>query len=301
LRQQLSLRCCVPAILRIVTIASLLCASLTPSWADDLPPGHAANTTAGEVAVDDQLAVRSSAQSRLLQLGPGDSVAIQVYGQPEMNGTLTVSDDGSLPVALVGDVQVRGLSPAEAGKRIEKTLRDRRILLDPHVTISVVQSRSQRVSVLGEVRAPGRYPVESNTTVFDLLAQAGGTTENSADVIYIYTPNGNGSASKVEINLRESADTLTSRTLHSGDSLFVPRAEHFYIYGEVQQPNMYKVEPHMTVNQAIARAGGVTARGTDKRVEIKRHGKNGDYVTISISPSTLVQPDDVIRVKESIF
>lgn len=71
-------------------------------------------------------------------------------------------------------------------KRIEKTLRDRGILLDPHVTISVVQSRSQRVSVLGEVGAPGRYPVESNTTVFDLLAQAGGTTENSADVIYIY-------------------------------------------------------------------------------------------------------------------
>src|SRR5579872_5963591 len=77
---------------------------------------------------------RDSAGSRapLLQLGPGDSVSIQVYGQPDLNATVYVSDDGTIPVALTGPVKVAGLSPSEAAARIEKALRDGKYLVDPH-------------------------------------------------------------------------------------------------------------------------------------------------------------------------
>lgn len=240
----------------------------------------------------------------LLQLGAGDSVTIQVYGQPDMGATVYVSDDGTIPVYLAGPVPVAGLSPAQASLRIEKALRDGKYLVDPHVTLIVSQSRSQRVSVLGQVGTPGRYPIESNTSIFDLLAQSGGVTENGADVVFLLRPDKDGKETRYPINLKQmvsgAAPTQTER-LRGGDTVFVPRADQFYIYGEVTAPGKYKVEPGMTVVQAIARAGGVTLRGSQRRVEVKRHKPDGSYATSKAKLGEAVQPDDVIRVKESIF
>ena len=136
------------------------------------PPGSAQPAQATPAVPAPDGAPEAQAKTPLLQLGPGDSVSIQVYGQPDMSATVYVSDDGTIPVPLVGMVQVGGLSPSQASNRIEAALRNGNFLVDPHVTLTVVQSRSQRVSVLGSVGTPGRYPIESNTSIFDLLAQA---------------------------------------------------------------------------------------------------------------------------------
>ena len=117
---------------------------------------------------------KPAVKAPLLQLGPGDSVSVQVYGQPDLSTTVYVADDGTVSVPLAGNIQVAGLSPAQASSRIEAALKSGKILVDPHVTLTVTQTRSQRVSVLGQVGAPGRYAVESNTTIFDLLAQYAG-------------------------------------------------------------------------------------------------------------------------------
>jgi polysaccharide export outer membrane protein len=243
--------------------------------------------------------------SRLIELGPGDTVSLQVYGQPDMASSIYVSDDGTLPVPLVGSVPVAGLSPSEASTRIERALKDGGFLVDPHVTLTVVMSRSQRVSVLGQVGAPGRYPVESTTSIFDLLAQAGGVlTETSSDLIYIIRPEKDGTTTRYPVDLKALADgktTLPVRGLRGGDTVMVPRAEQFYINGEVMAPNKYRLESGMTVFQAIARAGGVTPRGSDSRVEIKRKEADGSYKTLKAKLSDPVKADDVIRVKESIF
>ncbi len=251
-----------------------------------------------------EFAAAAPGAQRILQLGPGDSVAIQVYGQPDMSATVYISDDGTIPVPLVGAVQVGGLSPAEASQKVEAAFRDGKFLVDPHVTITVTQSRSQRISVLGEVGTPGRYSIESNETIFDVLAQAGGAKETAADVVYLLRPDKNGQIERIPINLKGLTDNqraMPMQLLRGGDSIFVPRAEQFYIFGEVAAPNMYRIEPGMTVTQAIARAGGVTARGSRKRVEIKRKGPDGREQTSSARPDEPVQANDVLRVKESIF
>jgi polysaccharide export outer membrane protein len=241
---------------------------------------------------------------RLLQLGPGDSVAIHVYGQPDMDTTEYVADDGTIRVALAGAVSVNGLSPGEASQRIERALKDGKYLVDPHVSLTVAQSRSQRVSVLGEVRTPGRYVIESNTTVFDVLAQAGGGTENCADTVYVLRPGSDGKIVQYPVDLKgmtHGASGSPVPMLRGGDSVYVPRAEQFYIYGEVQQPNMYKLEPGMTVVQAIARAGGMTPKASQKRVEVSRRDQNGASVVTHAELTDPVRANDVIRVKESIF
>lgn len=245
----------------------------------------------------------SQEKSPLLQLGPGDSVSIHVYGQPDMDATQYVADDGTVRIALAGNVPVSGLSPTEAGERIEDALKRGKYLVDPHVTLTVAESRSQRVSVLGEVRTPGRYPIESNTSVFDVLAQAGGGTENCAETLYVLRPGPDGVVTRYVVHLGalSGAGAGSAPTLRGGDSVYVPRADRFYIYGEVQQPNMYRLEPGMTIVQAIARAGGVTAKGSEKRIEVRRRREDGATVVARVRPTDPVEADDVIRIRESLF
>jgi polysaccharide biosynthesis/export protein len=242
-------------------------------------------------------------QHPLLQLGVGDSITISVYDQPDMTATVYVSDDGTVPVALAGPVRVLGLSPSSAASAIEKALRDGKFFKDPHVTIAVVTSRSQRVSVLGEVNTPGRYPIDSSTGILDLLAQAGGTKESGASTIYLLRPDKDGRVSRYPIDLHAlagSQPTGATQSLQGGDSILVPKVEQFYLYGEVAQPNVYRLDPGMTIEQAIVRAGGITLRGSRSRIEVKRHGPSGD-VTSKGKLEDPIHPDDVIRVKESIF
>lgn len=241
--------------------------------------------------------------SRIIQLGPGDSVSIQVYGQPDMATVVYVSDDGTIPVPLAGPVPIAGLSPSEASQRIEKALKDGKFLVDPHVTLTVMVSRSQRVSVLGQVGKPGLYPIESNTTIFDLLAMAGGALETGSEEIFLLRTDASGILQRYPINLKgldNAKNAIPEQALRGGDSILVPRAEQFYIYGEVSAPNKYRVEPDMTVVQAIARAGGVTPRGSERRVDIKRL-IDGKYATVKAKLNDPVKADDVIHVKESIF
>jgi polysaccharide export outer membrane protein len=253
-------------------------------------------------AANDPSAARIDAP-RIIQIGPGDSVSIQVYGQPDMATVVYVSDDGTIPVPLAGPVPIAGLSPADASKRIEKALKDGMFLIDPHVTLTVTVSRSQRVSVLGQVTHPAQYPIEANTTIFDLLAMAGGVLETGSEEIFLLRPDANGTVQRYPINLKgleNARGAIPDQALRGGDSILVPRAEQFYIYGEVTSPNKYRVEPNMTVIEAIARAGGVTPRGSERRVDIKRT-VNGKFVTTKAKLDDLVKADDVIHVKESIF
>ena len=239
-----------------------------------------------------------------MELGAGDQITLEVFGQPDMNGTLYVGNDGTISVPLAGPVQVGGLTPVTAAKRVEKALAAGQFLVAPHVTIALLVGKSQRVSVLGEVHAPGRYVIDPNTSIFDLLAQAGGTTQDSADVVYILRHDSQGQTNSFPIDLKALGDRSSpesARDLRSGDEIMVPRAEQFYIYGEVASPNKYRVERGMTVVEAIARAGGVTPRGSERRVDIKRMNKDGQYTVQHAKSSDLVQPNDVIRVKESIF
>jgi len=270
-----------------------------------LPPSSGiAGSTAPATAPSSPPTAAAADDRRLVQLGPGDQITLEVYGQPDMNSTLYVGDDGTISVPLVGPVQVSGVTPVVAAKRVESALIKGEFLVAPHATIALLVGKSQRVSGLGEVRTPGRYSIDPNTSVFDLLAQAGGTTQDSADIIFVSRTQPDGQVSRYTVDLKAVGDRNalgSGKKLESGDEIMVPRAEQFYIYGEVTTPNKYRIERGMTVVEAIARAGGVTPRGSERRVDIKRIGKDGNYVVRHAKASDLVEPNDVIRVKESIF
>jgi polysaccharide biosynthesis/export protein len=246
----------------------------------------------------------TDAAPRLALLGPGDSVTMQVYGQPDMTTTTYVGNDGTIRVPLAGAIPVAGVSPVEAAGRVEKALQDGGYFVHPQITITLNQSRSERVTVLGEVKTPGSFAIDPSTTVVDLVAAAGGLTQNGADTGYVRRHEPDGRIASYTVDLRGlggTHDSVPDQRLQSGDELYVPQAQHIYVYGEVTNPNQYKLEPGMTVMQAIVRAGGITPRGSEHRVDIKRMGKDGQYVVTKAKLGDLLEPDDVVRVKESIF
>ncbi|MFZ0498948.1 MAG: polysaccharide biosynthesis/export family protein [Steroidobacteraceae bacterium] len=248
----------------------------------------------------------ASVRQPILVLGPGDEVTVHVFGQANMDTTTYIADDGTLQVPLAGPVHVAGLSPSGAAHAIEAALQKGQFLVHPHVSITIVKSSSQEVSVLGQVSRPGMFPIQSNTTLLDLLAQAGGETTQGADTIYILRTGADGAIHRLTINLEGLAETgaapeAAQITLRGGDQVYVPRAPEIYVMGEVHTPGRFRLSQGMTVLEAVAHAGGVTDMGSTHRILIRRPLPDGKYREISANLTDTVAPGDIVTVRERIF
>jgi polysaccharide export outer membrane protein len=159
--------------------------------------------------------------------------------------------------------------------------------------------------VIGEVNKPGKYPLEKTSTVVDLLSLAGGVSVNGGDKAILIRPaKKGGKETKTEIDLYALFQGSDSKHLEvqSGDIIFVPRAQVFYVYGEVQRPGMIRLERNMTVTHAISAAGGLTPKGTENGIKLKRRDAQGAMQTIDdVDPEEQVKPDDILYVRESWF
>jgi polysaccharide export outer membrane protein len=169
----------------------------------------------------------------------------------------------------------------------------------------VIQSVSQRVSVLGEVSNPGRYPIDPSTTVLDVIALAGGVTDKGSEIVELLRPDAAGVLQRTTIDLRgltaaHNAKPGSELNLRGGDSLNVPKRT-FFITGEVRNPSEYRIEPDMVLEEALVRAGGVTPMGSASRIEIRRRGPDGKYRDIKAKKSTRIEAGDMIKVKERLF
>jgi polysaccharide export outer membrane protein len=136
--------------------------------------------------------------------------------------------------------------------------------------------------------------------VIDLLAEAGGVINAvAADEATLLRADG----SKVSIDLFAlfSGDPGQNVPVIGGDTIYVPKAAQFYIYGEVQRPGTYRLERHMTVSQAISMGGGLTPRGTERRATVKRRSPQGKEDKVTVKGSDLLEADDVLQIKESLF
>ena len=136
-----------------------------------------------------------------------------------------------------------------------------------------------------------------------MLATAGGLSPTgSSRIIVSGTRGGKPFSDQIDINAifldgRPERDIV----LVGGDSIFVPKAPIFYIYGQVNHPGQYVIEPNMTMEQALAAGGGLTLRGSENRVSVKRNDKSGKTVKSHSELSDSVAQDDVIFVGESFF
>lgn len=238
-----------------------------------------------------------------IALGAGDTLRINVYGHPDLSLETRVSESGSITYPLIGEVSVGGLSTAAAAKKIAGMLERTGNLRNPQVNIAVAQNQSQQVSVLGQVTRPGRYPVDGRRSLTDIIASAGGMTADAGDTVTLVRTR-NGKTQKESLDIHEmvqSGAMHKNLQLRTNDVIYVERAPRFYIYGEVQHPGTYKLERNMTVLQALSVGGGLSPRGTDRGVRLKRRGPDGTVQEIKAKHEDIIQTDDVLYVRESLF
>ena len=237
-------------------------------------------------------------------LGVGDVVHITVYQNPDLTVEARVSENGQINFPLVGTVTIGGLSVAQAQALIEKRLRDGGFVIKPQVTIQTTQIKSSQISILGQVAKPGRYPIEIvGSKVSEMIAAAGGVVPGGADVVTL-VGNRDGKPIKVDIDLPlvlQQGRADLDIPVENGDIIYIDRAPTFYMYGEVQRPGQLRLERNMTLMQALAQAGGLTARGTERGIKVHRKDASGAEKVLELKMNDPVQRDDVIYVKESLF
>lgn len=238
------------------------------------------------------------------RLAAGDSIRVTVFQSPDMTLETRVSEDGNVNYPLLGQVRIGGLDIGSAEQKIAKGLKDGGFLKSPQVNIQVLEVRGNKISVLGQVNKPGSFPLQTtNQRLSQALADAGGLTPVGDDRV-IVTGTRNNAPYRQEIDVdalyrdqRPDQDVV----LAGGDTVYVPRAPTFYIYGEVTKPGNYRVDRGMTMRQAIATGGGLTPRGTENRLKVVRKTANGATERLSVGLDEPVRPDDVVYVTESWF
>jgi polysaccharide export outer membrane protein len=246
------------------------------------------------------LLAQAGAKPEDYRLGAGDLLKIAVFDHDELGVEARISQSGNITFPLIGQVPVAGLSTRDAELLLARRLIEGGFIKQPQVSVLVSEYLSQKVSVMGQVAKPGQYPLEASKKVLDALALAGGVLNDTAaeDVTLV-----RADGSRVIIDLQKlfDGDPAVNLVVQDGDTVFVAHAPQFYIYGQVQHPGQYKLLRHTSLSQAISIGGGLTPRGTQRGAIVKRVDEKGKEHKVSVKDEDVLQPNDVLMIKASLF
>ena len=245
-------------------------------------------------------------------IGAGDVLSINVWGHGDLTREVVVSENGIFSFPLIGEVKAAGLTVKELEAKLVGLLSDGYVI-NPYVTVRVQGYRSQRVYVLGQVRSPGTYSLDKETSLIEIISRAGGVSDGAGWIIQVVRPSGRSpdkpvipdEAKKEEIISVDVEGLLGGRPednirIEGGDTIFVPTAAYYFIYGEVKSPGSYKLRRDTTILKAVIMAGGFTEKASKRRIKIRR--KKGDKtIKVRVKLDDPVLPQDTIIVPESFF
>jgi polysaccharide export outer membrane protein len=246
-------------------------------------------------------------------IGPQDVLEIVVWDNEDLSGKTAVTLDGYINYQLIGKLKAAELSPPELAGKITKLLADG-YLIDPQVTVRVLEYRSKKVFIVGEAMEPGTYYLRKKTTLVETVSMAGGPTKEADREVIVVRPYTNvpeidqgtenlGSQGKqIRVDLRSALEGDLSQNIfvENGDSIFIPKAKTFFIMGEVRKPGEYKLERGTTVRKAVSLAGGASEKAALGRIKVVRI-IDGKDVESRIGIDELLLPNDTVTVPESIF
>jgi polysaccharide export outer membrane protein len=247
------------------------------------------------------------------RIGPEDVLLIEVWDHPDLSREVPVSQNGEFTFPLIGPVRAGDRTVVEVEEEMISRLADG-YLVNPQVTVTVREYRSKKVHVMGEVRTPGTFPLTGTTTVVEVISSAGGTTPNAGTEVMVIRPKeprrkdapislDEAKAGEVfPLDLRAIQEGHVSHNirLQHGDTVMVPIAKSFFVFGEVNRPGQFKHERGLTVLKAITIEGGITEKAAPNRTRIVRE-KEGMREEISVTMSDFVEPNDIVMVPESFF
>jgi polysaccharide biosynthesis/export protein len=204
-------------------------------------------------------------------LGPGDVIEVDVLGQSDFRTRARIRSDGTIALPFLGVVAVAGQTSIDFGKKIASALSSGGYYNNPIVNVEVAGYASRYVIVLGEIGQPGLQPVDRAYRVSEIIARSGGIKPSGADYVIVRREKGE----ELRLNFQKLATggEADDPYVSPGDKIYVPPAEIFYIYGQINAPGAYTVLSDMTLRKALARGGGMTELGSEKRLSVYRAGR----------------------------
>lgn len=282
--------------------------------------------------ISESTAIPASAAARDYRIGPEDLIEIAVFEVPELSRTVRVSASGEISLPLIGAVKAAGLSPAQMEQELTGMLRGK-YLQDPQVSVFLKEYKSAPVSVVGAVKMPGSYFVQTQKSLIEVLAMAQGFSEgpqrHPGRTVIITHPlgtswraagdpatsepgDGQGQIQEIPIKqLLESGDPKWNVSIYPGDVIRVVPAGTYYVAGNVVRPGGFLLTDfeNLTVIQALAMAGGPNKAASLKNAVIIRRDAVGTRTEEKIDlkrvmqgkdPETLLGANDILFVPGSV-
>lgn len=246
-------------------------------------------------------------------IGPKDVIAVTIFNEEAMSRpSLTVDAEGTVDMPFIGRILVGG----RTARQVEDVLLKRysgSYLINPSISVTVREFRNMIVYVQGAVKTAGAVELKGQPTLLAALTEAGSLASDAGSYIII-TPAANGeSASGPTLPDARNANNQTrirredvdnglanNVRLRAGDTIFVPKADKFFISGQVKSPGNYLLSEGLNVLQALTLAGGTTDRAAKNRIKVKRL-VNGAMKEVGVKDNDLVQPGDTILVPTRFF
>lgn len=256
-------------------------------------------------------------------VGPGDVLEVEVFDDPDLSGLVTIQHGGEIAFPLLGELKVEGMTV----KEVQKTLTDllgKDYLVNPQVAVRVKEHRSQWVTLVGEVVRPGKYYLQGQKTLLDLLTEAGGFSAQASgevmvshsDAVLVAGRDGDAPDDEtVRVFLSpeqppaQQKQALSLR-LRNGDIVTATSTQFFYVSGEVKHPGSYPITPGLSVLKAVSVAGGLSKFASKGKVEILRKLPNGETKRIKVDlgdieggkkPDVPLEAEDIIKVGKRVF
>jgi len=240
---------------------------------------------------------------------PGEVVHINVFDAPDLSLVTRVSESGDVPYPILGTFHMAGLTSASAAETLSKELKDRNLMLDPMVTVTV-DSTLTGITLLGEVRAPGIYTPPGKHQLSDLLALAGGLTANTGRIIEIASAHNPGKPEYVSWDPTMHNTQNFDRPIAPGDRVLVRACGLAYMGGNVAKPGAYSLcgSPNMTLSEVVTLAGGISQNSAPNKTYLVRVQPDGTKVVEQIdlkkvltarAADPIVHEDDIIFVSPS--
>ena len=276
----------------ILFACSLLVAAGTPATAQTAAVRPAVTATPAQTA---PAAPAPAMLGEGYVVGIGDTLDVAMVGVEDFRGRVMVQQDGTIQLPYVGSIQALNKTLLQLGREIAATLERGGYYVKPAIQVTVANISSRYVTVLGEVGTPGLIPVDRAYRASEMIARVGGIKPTGAATFFLRRENG----TEIPLTLEQIArgGPETDPVVNPGDKIFVPEAPTFYIYGQVNAPGTYPIQNNMNLRMALARSGGLTSLGSDKRITIVRGGEE----LKKFSLNDPIQDDDVIVVGERFF
>jgi protein involved in polysaccharide export with SLBB domain len=219
------------------------------------------------------------------RLGPGDNVAVELFGGKSARYQLVVGRDGTLSVPEFGPVQVTGLTFDEMRRQIEQ--RVSRQMVGVRVSVAMGELRSVRIFVVGDVKRPGSYTVSSLSTITNALFTSGGVSPIGS-LRKVQLKRGGGTVTTLDLyDLLLRGDTSKDLQLRQGDAIFVPPiGSTAAVAGQIRRPAIYEFRDGTTAGELIELAGGLSPDADPRSVQIERIDQNRQRTVVSVDLQT---------------